>query len=253
MSTHSKIEWTELTWNPTTGCTKISPGCENCYAEKMAYRLKAMGVNGYENGFSLTLHPNRLKEPLNRNISTVYFVDSMSDLFHDNVPDDFIDEAISIIAAAKWHTFQLLTKRAARMEKYFRHRRVPRNLWLGVSVENRKHGYPRMDCLRNIEAPIRFISAEPLLEDLEGLNLSGISWVIVGGESGPGARPMKPEWVIHIKNHCEKQNSFFFFKQWGLWGSDGIKRSKKANGRNLFGRVWNGMPKMHNFVNTLSR
>ena len=242
MSKQTSIEWTELSWNPTTGCTKVSPGCENCYAETMAHRLKAMGLKGYENGFTLTLQPDRLKEPLSRRKSSMYFVNSMSDLFHQDVPDQYIKKVLSVISKANWHTFQILTKRAKRMEQFFKNKTIPNNLWMGVTVENQKYGLPRIDHLRHTAASTRFISMEPLLEDLGLIDLSGISWVIVGGESGSKARPMKPTWVLNIKDQCRKQGSIFFFKQWGRWGADGIKRSKKANGRLLLGRIWDNKP-----------
>jgi protein gp37 len=238
----SRIEWTEQTWNPTIGCTKVSQGCKNCYAETMAMRLKAMGVHGYENGFRLTLMPERLAEPLERKKPTIYFVNSMSDVFHEKVPFHYIERIFDVIRGAQQHTFQILTKRAERMEKFFRTRSVPTNAWLGVSVENQKHGVPRIASLREIDATVRFLSAEPLLEDIGSIDLDGIHWVIVGGESGRTARLMRQEWVEAIKIQCEEANVPFFFKQWGAWGSDGQKRSKKANGRTLSGRVWDNMP-----------
>jgi protein gp37 len=242
MSTISDIEWTEQTWNPTVGCTKISAGCKHCYAERMARRLKGMGMPGYENGFRLRLIPERLAEPLARKKPTVYFVNSMSDLFHEKVPFDYIRRVFKVMSEAEQHTFQVLTKRPARMAKFCAGTTVPANVWLGTSVENRRHGVPRIDALRQIEARIRFLSIEPLLENLGSLELSGIRWVIVGGESGPGARPMQPEWVDSIKAQCDRAGAAFFFKQWGAWGPDGAKRSKKANGRTYRGRVWDGMP-----------
>ncbi|MGD9157130.1 MAG: phage Gp37/Gp68 family protein [Desulfobacteraceae bacterium] len=196
MSTRTTIEWTEHTWNPATGCTKVSPGCENCYAEVMAKRLKAIGVKGYENGFKLTLQPHRLQEPLQRKKSTVYFVNSMSDLFHEKIPVSYIKKVFEIIEEAPWHTFQILTKRAERMADLMQNISIPSNAWMGVTVENRKHGLPRVDLLRKVETDVRFLSIEPLLEDLEEINLTDIHWVIVGGESGPKARPMKARWVI---------------------------------------------------------
>ena len=242
MATESKIEWTEMTWNPTTGCTKISSGCKNCYAEKMACRLRAMGTPGYENGFELTLLPNRLEEPLKRKKPTVYFVNSMSDLFHEDIPFSFIDHVFETIQRSNWHTFQILTKRAKRMALYFAQRPVPENAWLGVTVENKKHGLPRIDYLRTINAKIRFLSMEPLLEDIGKFDLQHIHWVIVDGESGPNARPMKAEWVEAIQDQCAKQKVAFFFKQWGGWGADGKRRTKKNNGRELKGRIFNEMP-----------
>ncbi len=242
MSTQSRIEWTEQTWNPTVGCTKVSPGCKHCYAETMARRLQTMGVQGYENGFRLTLMPKRLAEPLERRKPTVYFVNSMSDLFHEKVPFDYIRRIFEVMAHAPQHTFQILTKRAERMAKFCRGIEVPANAWLGVSVENRKHGVPRIDILRTIDAKVRFLSVEPLLEDLGAINLAGIHWLIVGGESGPKARPMRKEWVDAVKRQCDQAEVAFFFKQWGTWGVDGQRRSKKANGRKYSGRVWDTMP-----------
>lgn len=246
MTTKSSIEWTEHTWNPTTGCTKISHGCKHCYAETMACRLRAMGVRGYQNGFKLTLLPERLTEPLNRRTPTVYFVNSMSDLFHNEVPFEYIDEIFQVIRRTPHHTYQILTKRAGRMRKYFStvERVVPANAWLGVSVENRKYGLPRIDDLREIEATIRFLSVEPLLEDLGEIDLTGIHWVIVGGESGPKARPMKQEWAESVREQCESSGAAFFFKQWGGWGADGKKRAKKQNGRLLNGRTWDDLPSL---------
>jgi protein gp37 len=244
MTTTSKIEWTEQTWNPATGCTKISPGCKHCYAETMARRLRAMGARGYENGFQLSILPERLAEPLRRRKPTTYFVNSMSDLFHKEIPFEFLDQVFDVIRRTPQHTYQILTKRAARMHKYFTpgERCVPGNVWLGVSVEDRKHGLPRIDELREIEAGIRFLSVEPLLEDIGVIDLHGIHWVIVGGESGPRARPMRPEWVASIKEQCEQRGVAFFFKQWGGWGADGKRRPKKDNGRLFAGKTWDGMP-----------
>lgn len=242
MTTNSKIEWTEQTWNPTVGCTKISPGCKHCYAEIMARRLQAMGTRGYENGFELTQLPNRLEEPLRRKKSTVYFVNSMSDVFHESVPFEYIDKIFETITKTPQHTYQILTKRADRMAEYFKDRKVPENAWMGVSVEDQRYGVPRIDYLRQIPAQTRFLSVEPLLEDLGTINLAGVHWVIVGGESGPKARPMQREWVEDIRVQCEEAGVAFFFKQWGGWGADGKKRAKKQNGRELNGRTWDGMP-----------
>jgi len=240
----SRIEWTEATWNPTVGCTKISAGCKHCYAEAMAVRLHAMGTPGYENGFKLTILPERLSEPLRRKKPTVYFVNSMSDLFHKSIPDSYIDQVFDVIARSPQHTFQVLTKRAERMAQYFRNRIVPPNAWLGVTVEDRKDGVPRIDKLREIDATIRFLSVEPLLEDIGEINLTDIHWVIVGGESGSRARPTRPEWVDPIRQQCEESGAAFFFKQWGGWGADGVKRAKKQNGRQLHGRTWDDMPEL---------
>ena len=242
MSTQTSIEWTEQTWNPTVGCTKISPGCQNCYAETMSHRLKAMGVNGYENGFKLTLLPKRLSDPLERKKPTIYFVNSMSDLFHEKIPAAYIRQVFDVMKKAPQHTFQVLTKRDNKMAEFFKTYQASTNAWLGATVENKQHGIPRIDQLRKVNAHVRFLSIEPLLEDLGALNLSGIHWVIVGGESGPKARMMKPEWVMNIKRQCEEQNVAFFFKQWGGWGADGKKRAKKENGRLLLGRTWDEVP-----------
>ncbi len=244
MTTATTIEWTERTWNPTTGCTKISSGCEHCYAEVMANRLEAMSVKGYENGFNLSILPERLKEPLSRRKPTIYFVNSMSDLFHNEIPFRFLDQVFDVIRRTPQHTYQILTKRATRMRMYFEqcNSPIPRNVWLGVSVENRKHGIPRIAQLREIEASIRFLSVEPLLEDLGKIDIAGIHWVIVGGESGPKARPMEYKWVESIKQQCDKRKVAFFFKQWGGWGADGTKRSKKENGRIFAGKTWDQMP-----------
>ncbi|MEE9422761.1 MAG: phage Gp37/Gp68 family protein [Gammaproteobacteria bacterium] len=238
----SKIEWTEQTWNPVTGCTKVSPGCKHCYAETMSKRLKAMGAPGYENGFQLSLMPERLSQPLQRQKPTMYFVNSMSDLFQEEVPFRFIDDVLDVIEHTPKHTYQILTKRSERMRDYFSHRIVPDNAWLGVSVEDKKYGKPRITDLLSIKAKTRFLSIEPLLEDLGRVRLAGIHWVIVGGESGLGARPMQEQWVIKLRDQCKKANVDFFFKQWGAWGVDGIKRSKKANGRKLQGKTWDRMP-----------
>lgn len=242
MATASKIEWTEQTWNPVTGCTKVSPGCKHCYAETMAHRLKAMGASGYDRGFKLTLQPDRLEQPLKRKRATVWFVNSMSDLFHKEIPDAYIDRVFDSIRETPQHTYQILTKRSERLPQYFANRAVPDNVWLGVSVENRKYGKPRIDDLRQVQAQIRFLSVEPLLEDLGEINLKNIHWVIVGGESGSKARPMKPEWARRIKQQCEEAGVAYFFKQWGAWGADGRKRNKHANGRELDGKTWNQYP-----------
>ena len=242
MSTQTKIEWTEQTWNPVTGCTKVSPGCKHCYAETMARRLTAMKAPGYENGFEISLMPDRLEQPLKRKKPTVYFVNSMSDLFHEDIPFSFIDKIMKTIQQTPQHTYQILTKRAERMAEYFATRSVPTNAWLGVSVEDQRYGLPRIDSLRTINAAVRFLSAEPLLECLGEFNLTGIHWVIVGGESGPKSRPMKPEWVDSIQSQCERQRAAFFFKQWGGWGADGKKRAKLKNGRTFKGKTWDAMP-----------
>lgn len=237
----TKIEWTDKTWNPITGCTKYSAGCANCYAEVMSNRLKAMHQEKYSNGFSLTLHEECLLEPLSWKGNHTIFVCSMSDLFHESVPFLFIEKVIDVINKTPNHRYQLLTKRAERMYEFFSTHKIPRNAWLGVTVEIEK-SKSRIDYLRKLEAPIRFLSCEPLLEDLGQLNLDGIDWVIVGGESGPKARPMSKDWVLSIKEQTDKQGSAFFFKQWGTWGSDGIKRNKKVNGKLLDGKIIQEMP-----------
>lgn len=244
MATRSRIEWTQHTWNPVTGCTNVSPGCKHCYARIFAERLKAMGVPSYENGFAVTLQPERLLEPLKRKTSTLYFVNSMSDLFHEQVPFPYVDKVFAVIERAPHHQFQILTKRADRMAEYCATRRLPHNAWLGVSVENRKHGVPRIAPLSKIEASVRFLSVEPLIADPGRLPLRGIHWVIVGGESGRGARPMNADWVRKVRDQCLGAGIPFFFKQWGAWGPDGIKRSKKANGRSIDGRQWSQLPKL---------
>jgi len=238
----SKIEWTEATWNPVTGCTKVSAGCKHCYAEALARRLKAMGARGYENGFGVSLMPERLDHPRRVRKPTKFFVNSMSDLFHPKIPADYVDRVMGVIGDTPRHQYQILTKRAERMADHFRSREVPGNAWFGVSVENRRHGVPRIDLLRSVGASVRFLSAEPLLEDLGDLDLSGIHWVIVGGESGHGARRMREEWVANVQGQCEAAGVPFFFKQWGAWGADGVRRSKKANGRTWRKRTWSMMP-----------
>lgn len=237
----TKIEWTDKTWNPITGCSKISQGCVNCYAEAMSHRLKSMRIKKYANGFDLTLHEECLSEPLSWKQPHTIFVCSMSDLFHKDVPFSFIDKVIDIIYRTPQHRYQLLTKRADRMAEYFLTHDIPHNAWLGVTVEA-KSSKPRIDCLRVLDAPIRFLSCEPLIEDLGELDLNNIDWVIVGGESGPFGRPMKEEWVLNIKRQTDAQGAAFFFKQWGTWGGDGIKRNKHKNGKQLDGKVFQAMP-----------
>lgn len=237
----TKIEWTDKTWNPITGCTKRSAGCAHCYAEVMTRRLKAMRLAKYKNGFELTLHEDELEQPLKWRGAHNIFVCSMSDIFHESVPFEFIDKIIEVIGKTPQHRYQILTKRAERMAEYFKNKSIPANVWLGVTVECRDTKY-RIDYLRDLNASVKFLSCEPLLEDLEMLNLHGIDWVIVGGESGPKARPMKEEWVLNIKEQVEKQDAAFFFKQWGTWGSDGVKRNKCKNGKLLNGRIIQEMP-----------
>ena len=230
----SKIEWTESTWNPVTGCTKISSGCENCYAERLSKRLKTMGQLNYANGFQVTLHEHVLGYPLGWKKPQTIFVNSMSDLFHEQVPDSFIFRIFDIMKQAYWHQFQILTKRSTRLKELALNLDWPHNVWIGVSVENEATKF-RIDDLRWVPASIRFLSIEPLLGPLPSLELDNIDWVIVGGESGPGARLMKKEWVIQIKEQCIEQNVPFFFKQWG-----GI--NKKKAGRLLEERTWDEMP-----------
>ena len=242
MAERSSIEWTEATWNPVTGCTKISPGCQHCYAETFAERWRGVPGHPYEQGFDLKLWSDRLETPLRWKKPRLVFVNSMSDLFHERVPDEFIAEVFRVMARASWHTFQVLTKRASRMAEWHRdhsdYRMIP-NIWLGVSVEDRRFGLPRIPLLRRVESAIRFLSVEPLLEDLGPVNLAGIDWVIVGGESGPGARPMEKPWVVSLRDQCRKAGIPFFFKQWG-----GVR--KKQNGRKLSGKIWDEMPPVGN-------
>ena len=239
----TKIEWTDRTWNPVTGCTKLSVGCAHCYAEIMAHRLRAMGVSKYENGFAPTMHDDVLDEPLKWKKSHTVFVCSMADLFHEFVPFSFVDRVMDTIRQAKHHRYQILTKRAARMAEYFSQTIIPDNVWLGVTVEAPSE-IARIDSLRGLRATIRFLSCEPLIDDLGTINLTNIDWVIVGGESGAKARPMKPQWVRSILQQSEEQGAAFFFKQWGTWGSDGVKRNKKANGKALDGKIIQMMPQL---------
>ena len=239
-----KIEWTEQTWNPSAGCTKISLGCKNCYAETMAIRLQAMGVEGYENGFTFNIVQSRLNDPFKRKKPTVYFVNSMSDIFHKDMPEEYLNKIFDVIKETPHHTYQILTKRADRMFQYLFQREIPKNIWLGVTVDNKKEGLPRIDKLRQIKASVLFLSVEPLLEDLGKVNLENINWVIVGGESGAKARPMEKEWVVNIKQQCENDDVAFFFKQWGTWGADKVKRNKKKNGKILDGKVWQQYPEI---------
>lgn len=239
----TKIEWTDKTWNPITGCSKLSSGCVHCYAETMSRRLKAMGLDKYRNGFDVTLHPEDLEMPLRWKKGHNIFVCSMSDLFHKDVPFEFVDKVIDVIQRTPQHRYQLLTKRAERMAEYFSQHVVPVNVWLGVTVECQISRY-RIDLLKQVDASIRFLSCEPLLEDLGDLDLQGVDWVIVGGESGSQARPMKEEWVMSLKKQVEDAGAAFFFKQWGTWGSDGVKRNKWLNGKKLNGEVVQEMPRL---------
>jgi protein gp37 len=239
MSEHSHIEWTDATWNPVRGCTKISPGCTHCYAETFAERFRGVPGHPYEQGFDLRLVPEKLAEPLQWTRRKMVFVNSMSDLFHKDVPDEYIAATVRVMELADWHTYQLLTKRSKRLrdllQTSLRHAGQLEHIWWGVSVENRKHGLPRIDHLREAPARVRFLSIEPLLEDLGIIDLTGIHWVIVGGESGAGARPMDKSWVLSLRDQCQFAGVPFFFKQWG-----GVRKSKA--GRHLDGRTYDEMP-----------
>ncbi len=234
MSNGTAIEWTEATWNPVTGCTKISAGCLHCYAERMARRLRAMGHPNYANGFDVTLHEHLLKLPLAWKKPRRVFVNSMSDLFHPNIPDAFIHDVIAVMRQADWHTFQVLTKRAERLARMDRAIDWPPNVWVGVTVERQDYAH-RVDALLATDARVKFVSLEPLLGPLTALDLRGLDWVIVGGESGPGARPLQEEWVLDIRDRCSDEGVPFFFKQWG-----GVR--KRMAGRLLQGRTWDEMP-----------
>jgi protein gp37 len=234
MATKSTIEWTEMTWNPVTGCTKVSEGCRHCYAERMALRLRAMGNRRYVNGFEVTLHDDLVDLPRSLRQPRVIFVNSMSDLFHEDVPEEFIGRVFETMAACPQHTFQVLTKRSRRLREMAGRLPWPKNVWIGVSVENHRV-LGRIDDLRQVPASVRFLSCEPLLGPMDDVNLDGIAWVIVGGESGPGARPMKPEWVESILKQCRRAQVAFFFKQWG-----GTR--KDIAGRELNGRTYDELP-----------
>ena len=228
MALKSKIEWTENTWNPVTGCTKISDGCQNCYAYRMAKRLQGMGNRKYVNGFKVTLHKNCLTEPLNWNKPSLIFVNSMSDLFHEEVPIGFIKQVFDIMNQATWHTFQILTKRAERLVSISEQLNWSPNIWQGVTVESEKYK-SRIELLKRVPARIKFVSFEPLIGDVGSVNLSSIDWVIVGGESGFNCRKIEEDWILNIKNQCEQQKVYFYFKQWG-------GTNKKKNGRKLWGK-----------------
>lgn len=236
MAFSSSIEWTNSTWNPVTGCTKISSGCINCYAERMALRLKAMGNPSYINGFDVTLHEDMLDLPLKWKKPQTIFVNSMSDLFHDEVPVDYIKRVFEIMRRTDWHCFQILTKRSDRLLELDPHLYWANNIWMGVTVESKDYIH-RIESLKKSKAFVKFLSLEPLLSPIPNLQLNGVDWIIVGGESGPNARPMKKEWVIDIKNQCQNNNVPFFFKQWG-----GI--NKKKTGRELEGRIWDETPSL---------
>ncbi|MFZ3264603.1 MAG: phage Gp37/Gp68 family protein [Terriglobales bacterium] len=240
MSLNSHIEWTDATWNPVRGCVKISPGCKHCYAETFAERFRGVKGHPYEQGFDLRLVPEKLTEPFSWRSPKLVFVNSMSDLFQTGVPDDYAEAVSRVMATANWHTYQVLTKRSEKLLHLLKGRlrfaAAQENIRWGVSVEDRKHGLPRVDHLRQTPAKVRFLSIEPLLEELGEINLSGITWVIVGGESGPGARPIKREWVVSIRTQCREQKVPFFFKQWG-----GVRKAK--NGRLLDGRTYDEYPR----------
>jgi protein gp37 len=236
MGNHTGIEWTDATWNPVTGCTKVSPGCKNCYAERLARRLRAMGNPRYRNGFVVTLHPDQLTLPLRWPQPRRIFVNSMSDLFHEAVPEDFIRRAFEVMVKADWHTFQILTKRSDRLLRLARQLPWSSNIWQGVSVESARYTW-RIDHLRQVPAAVRFLSVEPLLGPIPNLPLDGIHWVIVGGESGSGRREMAPEWVRGIRDQCLAAEVPFFFKQWG-------GRTPKAGGRVLDGKTWDEAPQV---------
>jgi protein gp37 len=239
MSDNSKIEWTDATWNPVRGCAKVSPGCAHCYAETFAERFRGVTGHPFEYGFDLRLVPEKLGDPIRWSKPKKIFVNSMSDLFHEGVPDAFIENICRVMLAANWHTYQVLTKRATRMSAMLqgklRKAAKASHIWWGVSVENKKHGLPRIDMLRDANVAVAFLSIEPLIEDLVSVDLCGIHWVIVGGESGPGARPMSPAWVRNIRNQCQKADVPFFFKQWG-----GVRKSE--TGRKLDGRTYDEFP-----------
>lgn len=234
MSTTSGIEWTRSTWNPVTGCTKVSPGCKRCYAERMCTRLQAMGQPNYSRGFRLAVHDHMLGLPLTWKKPRLVFVNSMSDLFHDEVPVQFIEQVFDVMRRAHGHTFQILTKRSGRLLELDQSIEWPENVWMGVSVETLSYSY-RISHLQETHAPVKFLSLEPLLGAMPHLELRGIDWVIVGGESGPGARPMQEAWAVDIRDQCQAAGIRFFFKQWG--GS-----SRKSTGRMLQGRTWDEMP-----------
>lgn len=232
--TNSKIEWTDATWNPTTGCTKVSPGCEFCYAERLSRRLNAMGIQKYVNAFQVTLHRDTLELPLHWKRPRFIFVDSMSDVFHELIPEEFIQDIFAVMRKANWHQFQVLTKRSGRLLQLSPEIEWTPNIWMGVSAENEDYVH-RIDHLRQTDAHIKFVSLEPLLGPVPNLDLTDIDWVIVGGESGPAARPMKEDWVLQVRDQCIAADVSFFFKQWG-------GKVRKRNGRILDGRTWDEMP-----------
>ena len=241
MSDNSKIEWTDATWNPVRGCSKVSPGCQHCYAETFAERFRGVPGHPFESGFDLCLVPEKLGDPIRWPKTKRVFVNSMSDLFHERVPDEFIEKVCQVMLAANWHTYQILTKRADRLatllQGKLREAAQADHIWWGVSVENRKHGIPRIEKLRNANPRVAFLSIEPLLENLGTVDFQGIDWVIVGGESGPGARPIRQKWVRSIRNECHASGIPFFFKQWG-----GVRKSQ--TGRTLDGQIYGELPEL---------
>lgn len=257
MSSNSSIEWTDATWNPVTGCTKVSPGCKHCYAETFAERWRGVPGHPYEQGFDLKLWPERLALPLQWKEPRMIFVNSMSDLFHDGVPDGYIKQVFDVMIRAEHHVFQVLTKRSKRMLEWtkasFRSKRIPKHIWLGVSVENQDYVW-RIHDLQNVPGQVRFLSVEPLIGPItfKAHDLRGIHWAIVGGESGPFARPMNPQWARDIKRQCLQHRVAFFFKQWGAFNQDGERVGKKAAGRVLDGRTWDQMPRVKNLESQLS-
>ncbi len=234
MSSSTRIEWTHSSWNPVTGCSRVSEGCLHCYAERMARRLQGMGVAKYANGFNVTLHPDVLEDPLHWKKPRLIFVNSMSDLFHEKIPVKYLRQVFDIMARADWHVFQVLTKRAERLAELSPKLDWPPNVWMGVTVELARFTH-RIDLLRQTGAPIKWLSMEPLLSPVPDMDLTGIDWAVVGGESGPGARAMKKEWVVDIQRQCRAQKVHFFFKQWG-------GMNKKKAGRTLNGRIYDAMP-----------
>lgn len=234
MADRSAIEWTEATWNPVTGCDKVSPGCAHCYAETFAERWRGVPNHPYTQGFDLRLWPQRLEHPLRWSRPRMIFVNSMSDLFHEDIPVEYVARVFEVMGQAHWHTFQILTKRQDRLTQLAPELPWHSNIWMGVSIENRRFIH-RADHLRGVPAAVRFISAEPLLGPLDGLNLTGIEWLIAGGESGPAHRPMRAEWALDLRDRCRDEGVAFFFKQWG-------GRTPKAGGRELEGRTWDGWP-----------
>lgn len=240
MPQKSAIEWTGSTWNPVTGCDKVSPGCENCYADRMAKRLQAMGVHKYRNGFKPTIHPEVLEDPIKWTKPQIIFVNSMSDLFHDDIPFEFLQRIFDVMNYCEHHTFQILTKRSKKLKRIHHKLNWTENIWMGVTVESKEYRY-RINDLRETDAHVKFISFEPLIASVQQVDLTNIDWAIVGGESGPRSRPMLEEWVLEIKEQCEAQKTKFFFKQWG-----GV--NKKKTGRLLQGEIYDEMPSLHRFA-----